>query len=326
MELPFALAFTAGLVATINPCGFAMLPAYLSYFLGLDEGAGDPAAGSIGRGLVVGAVVSAGFLTVFGLAGVLLSAGVQVVIDVLPWAAMVVGIGVAVLGVALLRGHELRVSLPEVGRAPQGRGLRGVYLFGVSYAVASLSCTLPVFLIVVAGTIPQLGFVAGVATFLVYGLGMSTLLLLVTLAVATGKRAFVGRLRRSSQHVNRIAGGVLVLAGAYIVVFWVSTLVGDGTSQLAAVTAVEQLSSRVTNEVSRWSAALGFAGAAGATGVLVAWLRSRRRAASGATLEQADEITSGRRRPGVARAGGEQPAVARRLSSNDGASDDRSRA
>ena len=30
-------AFTAGLVATINPCGFAMLPAYLSYFLGTEE-------------------------------------------------------------------------------------------------------------------------------------------------------------------------------------------------------------------------------------------------------------------------------------------------
>jgi cytochrome c-type biogenesis protein len=286
MELPFALAFTAGLVATINPCGLAMLPAYLSFFLGLDDGAGDGAASrSVGRGLVVGAVVSAGFLTVFGLAGVLLTAGVQAAVDVLPWAAMVVGVGVAALGVALLGGYELRVSLPKVGAAPPGRGLRGVYLFGVSYAVASLSCTLPVFLVVVAGTIPQLGFVAGVATFLVYGLGMSTLLLLITLAVATGRRAFVGRLRRSSQHVDRIAGGVLVLAGAYIVVFWVSTLAGDGTSQLAAVTAVEQLSSRVTNWVSRWSRALGFAGAAGAAGAVVVWLRARRRAASAAPLD-----------------------------------------
>jgi cytochrome c-type biogenesis protein len=239
MELPFALAFTAGLVATINPCGLAMLPAYLSFFLGLDDGAGDGAASrSVGRGLVVGAVVSAGFLTVFRLAGVLLTAGVQAAVDVLPWAAMVVGVGVAALGVALLGGYELRVSLPKVGAAPPGRGLRGVYLFGVSYAVASLSCTLPVFLVVVAGTIPQLGFVAGVATFLVYGLGMSTLLLLITLAVATGRRAFVGRLRRSSQHVDRIAGGVLVLAGA-----------------------------------------------AGAAGAVVVWLRARRRAASAAPLD-----------------------------------------
>ena len=77
MEIPFALAFSAGLVATINPCGFAMLPAYLSYFMGLDDdqAARTSAAGGVGRGLVVGAVVSAGFLAVFGLAGILITAG-----------------------------------------------------------------------------------------------------------------------------------------------------------------------------------------------------------------------------------------------------------
>ena len=35
IDAPLGLAFAAGLVATINPCGFAMLPAYLSFFLGL---------------------------------------------------------------------------------------------------------------------------------------------------------------------------------------------------------------------------------------------------------------------------------------------------
>jgi cytochrome c-type biogenesis protein len=291
MEIPFALAFTAGLVATINPCGFAMLPAYLAYFLGLDAGPSDDVTGSIGRGLLVGAVVSAGFLTVFGLAGVLLTAGMQAAVEILPWTAMVVGVGVAALGVALLGGYELRVSLPRMGGAPEGRGLPGVYLFGVSYALASLSCTLPVFLVVVAGTIPQLGFVAGVATFLVYGLGMSTLLLLVTLAVATGKKALVGRLRRNSQHVHRIAGGVLVLAGISIVVFWVSTLAGDGTSPLAAVTAVERLSSRATNWVTRWSTTLGIAGALVVVAVVAAWSRARRR-----RLPTTDGATTGRSR------------------------------
>ena len=35
---PFALALTAGMAATVNPCGFALLPAYLSAFVGLDDG------------------------------------------------------------------------------------------------------------------------------------------------------------------------------------------------------------------------------------------------------------------------------------------------
>lgn len=33
IDAPVAPAFTAGLVATINPCGFVMLPAYLSWFI-----------------------------------------------------------------------------------------------------------------------------------------------------------------------------------------------------------------------------------------------------------------------------------------------------
>jgi cytochrome c-type biogenesis protein len=247
MELPFALAFTAGLVATVNPCGFAMLPAYLAYFLGLEGATRPDAARTVGRSLVVGGVVSAGFITVFGVAGVLITLGVQAVVGALPWAAMVVGVGVAGLGVAMLGGFEPSARLPKLSRGGTGSGLGGVYVFGVSYAVASLSCTLPIFLVVVAGTIPQLGFVSGVLTFLVYGLGMSMLLVVVTLALAFGKQALVRWLRRSARHVNPISGGVLLVAGAYIVWFWATTLASGGLEQSGAVVMVERTSSVVTN-------------------------------------------------------------------------------
>ena len=35
-EQTLVLALAAGMLATVNPCGFAMLPAYLAWFLGLD--------------------------------------------------------------------------------------------------------------------------------------------------------------------------------------------------------------------------------------------------------------------------------------------------
>jgi cytochrome c-type biogenesis protein len=277
MEVPFAFAFTAGLVATLNPCGFAMLPAYLSYFMGLDEAADRPAARRGTQALKVGGVVSAGFLLVFGLAGILITAGVQAVVDALPWVALLVGVGVVVLGLLLLTGRDLLVALPKVSRAPSGRGLRGVFWFGVSYAVASLSCTLPVFLVVVAGTIPQLGFVAGVATFLIYGAGMSALLLLITLALAFGKHAVVARLRRGSAAVGRIAGGILVLAGGYIVFFWASTLAGDGLEQPAAIQSVEQLSARAVNATADLAVPIGIVAATAVLVVVVTGRVSERR-------------------------------------------------
>ncbi|MGH3442507.1 MAG: cytochrome c biogenesis CcdA family protein [Nitriliruptorales bacterium] len=247
IEAPLALAFTAGLVATVNPCGFAMLPAYLSYFVGLeDDTVTRGSAASLSRALVVGGVVSAGFLLVFGVIGVLVTLGLRSVIDLIPWAAIVIGVGVGLLGIAMLAGYEPVTSLPKLSRGTEGRGHSAVFLFGVSYAVASLSCTLPIFLSVVAGTVPQTDLVSGVATFLVYGLGMSLVLLAVTVALALGKRSIVGWLRRSSRHVNRVAGAILVAAGGYIVYFWATNLGRSPVRASDPVAFVEGLSSRAT--------------------------------------------------------------------------------
>ena len=97
----------------------------------------------------VGAVISAGFLVVFGVAGAVITAGFRSVIDWIPWLALVIGAAVTLLGIAMLRGYEMTVGLPKVKRTGKGRGYGTVFGFGVSYAVASLSCTLPVFLTIV---------------------------------------------------------------------------------------------------------------------------------------------------------------------------------
>ena len=72
-----ALAYTAGLVATINPCGFAMLPVYLGFFMEAEEGEETDRARALARALKVGISVSAGFIVVFGIAGLLLNIGLQ---------------------------------------------------------------------------------------------------------------------------------------------------------------------------------------------------------------------------------------------------------
>jgi cytochrome c biogenesis protein CcdA len=250
IEAPLALAFAAGLVATVNPCGFAMLPAYLSYFMGLGDGTNSEAV-QVRSALTIGAVVSAGFLLVFGVAGILITAGFRFVIDLIPWLAIAVGIGVVALGIALLLGYELTVGLPKAKRARPGDGYRSVFAFGVSYAVASLSCTLPVFLTVVATQVTRGTFVGGLATFVAYGAGMSLVLVGVTMALAFGKQGLIARLRNSAQYVSRISGALLVLAGGYIVWFWATNLV-SGAGALGGVGPfrfVEDLSQRAQNVI-----------------------------------------------------------------------------
>ena len=252
IEAPFALALTAGMVATVNPCGFAMLPAYLSYFLGTDDAGSDEAADAqagILRALAVGGVVTLGFLLVFGTVGLAVSHLSISINRFLPWVTLVIGVGLVVLGIAMLRGFELEVRLPKLERGGATRGLGSMFVFGVSYAVASLSCTLPPFLAVTATTFSQLSYVSGVSVFLAYGLGMGLVLTVLTVAIALTRVSIVGHLRRALPYIHRISGGLLVVAGAYLAWYgWYEVRVNRGDlSTPGPVAWVTDLSADLTN-------------------------------------------------------------------------------
>lgn len=246
-DVPLVLAFAGGLVATVNPCGFAMLPAYLSFLMSADSDAPPTGPEAVLRGLRVGLVVSAGFLIVFALAGVLLSTGAQAIIGVIPWVAVVIGVGLVGLGVWLLTGRPLPIRVPAPKQGVHGRGAPALLGFGIAYALASLSCTLPVFLTVVAGTLTRQSVPAGVAVFGAYAVGMTLPLLGVSVALALGRGAAVRKLQSFTRYANRVAGGLLVAAGGYIVVFWTVSLSAGAGATPGVIQAVETLSSRLTN-------------------------------------------------------------------------------
>jgi thiol:disulfide interchange protein len=174
--------------------------------------------------------------------------------------ALVVGIGVVALGIALLRGFDLNVSGFKPKRARAGRDFRSVFLFGVSYSVASLSCTLPVFLTVVAGQVATGDIFSGSVTFLVYGLGMALVLVALTVALALGKTSIVGRFRSLLRHVNTISGVILIVAGLYIVWFWGTTLTSGASSlDSGAFRFVENLSQSALNFINDHTALVALA-------------------------------------------------------------------
>lgn len=229
MGARLAIAFSAGMVATVNPCGFALLPAYLSYFLGLDGDAGSTASptdgstrrGPILRALVVSASVTAGFLVVFGIMGLIWSSVSSVVGQRLPWFTIAIGIGLVVLGIAVLRGFEPIVRLPHLDVGREGRELLTMFLYGISYAIASLSCTIPVFIGLVSVTIDG-SFGQSLASFLAYGLGMGMTLAILTMAVALARSGIVTTFRRLLPHMQKISGGLLVIAGIFVAYYgWV---------------------------------------------------------------------------------------------------------
>jgi cytochrome c-type biogenesis protein len=229
IDAPLAYAFTAGLVAAVNPCGFPMLPAYLSWFIGTDEE--EVAATSrVPRALASGLTVSLGFLVVFAALGVPINAGVSSIYRAMPWFTIVIGVVLLGLGLAMLAGRQLKVVLPRLDRGGRARTGWSMFVFGVSYAIASLSCTLPVFLVVVAGTTERSNFVSGFLAFLAYGVGMSLVLLVLSLALALAHESMVRWMRAALQYVDRVAGALLVVVGAYLVNYGIYAIRTDDTS------------------------------------------------------------------------------------------------
>lgn len=145
-ESTLSFAFFAGTVATVNPCGFALLPAYIGRRIRPDDGS-TSSADAIARALLVGAVTTAGVLLVFVTLGSAISLGAHAMINVFPWLGLALGAALIVAGAATFAHKKLRVPLaglrPRLGDQPT---LTADLLFGIGYGTTSLSCTLPIFL------------------------------------------------------------------------------------------------------------------------------------------------------------------------------------
>lgn len=263
-QAPMLYAFTLGLVAACNPCGFPLLPAYLSGFV--DGDAPQPWAARTGRALWSALAVTVGFVAVFAPFGALVSGGVDVVLGWVPWAMIPFGLAMVAVGAWTVAGRSLRVPLPVV---PSGRGRRpvvGMVLFGVAYAVASLSCALPVFVAGVSGTFGRDGLAGGLADFVAYALGMGLLLAVAALVVAHAGAPALRRARRIGPVLQRMVGGLLVVIGAYLVLYWASDVADPG-----GTTAPVRLVERAQSSVASWlSGAPRTVGVVLAVGVLAA--------------------------------------------------------
>lgn len=227
------LALVAGAVAAFNPCGFALLPAYLSLLVAsAPEDAGRTGQlAAIGRAGRFTAGMTTGFVAVFGLFGLAAAPFAFALQRSLPVLTVVVGAVLVATGMWLLAGRSL--TLPRLvrwGRAP-GRSWSSQIGYGATFALASLSCTAGPFLAVTAGAVSSGGPAAAVVAYLAYGVGMGAVVGVLALASATASVGLTVRLRRATPVIARVSGILLVLAGVYVAWYgWFELRVLAGTT------------------------------------------------------------------------------------------------
>ncbi|MEO7836600.1 MAG: cytochrome c biogenesis CcdA family protein [Acidimicrobiales bacterium] len=218
--VPLSLAFVAGALSVLNPCGFPLLPAFLSFYVGAEEQTLPSPANRAAQGLFVGLLVAAGFLAVFAVVGLPVTLGVRTVAAAVPFAGAAVGLALLFLGLYVVVGNNLRLPLARHTGVSADRRARTIVLFGIGYGVASLGCTLPIFLTLIAASLGATGFAASVAAFASYGLGMALVLMALSVAAALFRDQLARNLRRVLPYFPRLTGAMLAVAGVYLSYYW----------------------------------------------------------------------------------------------------------
>jgi cytochrome c-type biogenesis protein len=225
------LAFAAGTLAPVNPCGFALLPAWITHTLA-DAGSDDasPLPLRLTHALRAGLALTIGFAGTLAAAGLLVSAGARALITAAPGWAWPSASSCCCSGALMLTGRALQLRLPAAAARPgpnRTSGVARLVLFGVGYAAASLSCTLGVLLAVIAQAQATASYTGLLAVFAAYAAGSAAILLLVAIGTAATGAALVRRVAALARHGSQITAVVLVLTGAYLAWYWYPAATGD---------------------------------------------------------------------------------------------------
>ena len=242
-----ATSFTAGLLSAINPCGFVLLPTYLVYFLGMENLRPGAERASVLRALKVSLAVSAGFMSIFVVIGAATKLSTNWLVEKAQWLSLAIGVGLIVLGVAMLFGYRLPFTTPKLDVGERDRSVRSMYVFGIAYAVASMGCTIPTFTGVVLGSFSTKGLATGIAAIALYGIGMALVVTGLTVTLAFANTALLKVLRRGMAWFEQFAGVLLILTGMYLCWYWYSFITDatEGTVLAKATSWNERLANFV---------------------------------------------------------------------------------
>lgn len=250
VDLAFPLA--AGLIAAFNPCGFAMLPAYLAYFLGHELKSPPDGYQGFLNGVKVSVTLSAGFVFVFALVGILTNTVISEnsIEERAGYITLPIGIILILLGLAMIRGYQPNIKIPKLHIKNFNRQLPSIFLFGVSYAIVSIGCSAPIFFITVGSSFSRDGVINGVAVFITYALGMSIVVTFLTISLALTRTMIAKNMRRILPYLSPISGLLLTGAGFFLASYgWWEIQVSKGN--YSSNTFVD-LSLRGSGRLSTW--------------------------------------------------------------------------
>lgn len=216
-----SISLLAGILASFNPCGFALLPAYIGVLvLGEVNPEAKPSlARSYLRAIKFSFAMALGLVLIFGSFALLISPFANSIEKYLPYVTIVMGISLIILAIFMLLGKNLLIKKFINPNISPTRDFLTQIGYGITYALASLSCTIGPFVAVTGAALTNASFSSIMMSFIFYGIGMSSSVLFVALvSVAFSK---VAKFNPSKIYplVARFTSALLLAVGAYLILY-----------------------------------------------------------------------------------------------------------
>lgn len=228
-----AFAFSAGAASFFSPCSVGLFPAYVGYYL--TSGHRDPSGDSgsalsdgpteewpkwdLVDSMVLGGFAASGFFILFlGIGFVVSQIGSRFLGPNLRWISIGIGITIVVLGLLMAIG-KFPTWHPRL-RAPQSRTSASMFLFGIGYGLASLGCTLPVFLSTILASLATGGALGAFFVLVAYAAGMGLVMVTVTVALSISEGTVRAYVRKIVPLIQRGSAGLMAIAGAVVIYFY----------------------------------------------------------------------------------------------------------
>jgi cytochrome c biogenesis protein CcdA len=235
VDTAFTIAFVAGVFATFNPCGFAMLPAYLSLAI-LDAQKLTSRRTQIFKALKFSGLMGVGIVGVFAIFSLVIFPISTSIQKYLPYVTSLLGLVILLFGTALIfKGPVLLKKIWSPNVPPTGSWTTYI-LYGVTFALGSISCTIGPFL-AVTSTALGASLVESLLTYVFYGLGFVATISVLAIFTALSKDLLIKKIRGAGGALEKFMGGLMALIGLYLIYFGINELAfqyGFGVNQSIA--------------------------------------------------------------------------------------------
>jgi cytochrome c-type biogenesis protein len=226
------LSIVAGVPSFFSPCAFPLLPGYFSlYYASVDEQAEASSSKFIFGLAAASGVVAFNLLLglLIGILGTGFAQGLSITGEENNFIRIfrsLVGVILIVLGIAQVREVNLKPILADALAWRTRPGLNtdsqnpvvSLFLYGFGYNAAGMGCTAPILVGLLVFALSSGGFSSAMSAFVVFSLTMASLMVLVSLLVATSQASMIQKLKSATTRIKKVSSILLIAVGLFTII------------------------------------------------------------------------------------------------------------